>query len=60
MLGVCVSVGIHRHSFDAHATRRCCHTAGNFTAVSDQNFFKHFGFLVLYVSDNISDATTYS
>ena len=41
VLGVGVRVGINRHGFDGHAACGGRHTAGDFTAIGDQDFFKH-------------------
>jgi hypothetical protein len=38
--GICV--GIHRHSLDAHALGRSGHSACNFAAVGNEDFFEHF------------------
>jgi hypothetical protein len=48
MLGTRVGIGIHSHSLDAHAAGSGCHTAGDFTAIGNQDFLEHrnlFSFL---------------
>ena len=36
-----IGLGIHRHGLDAHFLRAADHTAGNFAAISDQDFLEH-------------------
>ena len=38
VFGVGVRFGINRHGFDGHAARSGRHTAGDFTAIGDQDF----------------------
>ena len=41
MLGLCVGIGVDRDGLDAEALGSRCHTAGDFAAVGNQDFFKH-------------------
>jgi len=41
MLGIAINVGMDRNGLNAHGTRGAYNSAGDFTAVGNQNFFKH-------------------
>ena len=41
VFGIGVCIGIHRHGLNAHALGCGCHTACNFAAIGNEDFFEH-------------------
>ena len=42
ILSIFIGIGINRDSLNAHLPRGLNHTASNFAAIGDEDFFNHF------------------